>query len=32
MNAELFKNRNAVSVVVHVTVDKSQENYSRALF
>lgn len=32
MNAELFKNRNAVSVVVYVTVDKSRENYSRALF
>lgn len=32
MNAELFKNRNAVSVVMYVAVDKSQENYSQALF
>lgn len=29
---QLFKNRNAVTVVMCVTVDKSRENSSQALF
>jgi len=32
MNVELFKNHNAVSVVLYVSADKSQENYSQTVF